>query len=543
MSKKILTVEDLEYFFQKHKLSCFSSQDSGYQICVHIPIEFSDVQIETSDHILYAWTKLFHVGVNRNKSYISIETAKEAMCNLAYKPILANFIDNEDGERDFSSHDMEFNEDGDITYIEQPVGCFTNDPAYLEMDEDEGHEFVFARIAIPKNYTEAAEILLRKGGTKISMEAVVDKMAFNKKEKVLEFKKFEITGATLLGEHISEGMKGAKVSLEDFRLEKNSIVNQAEKLNQFNAEELFKEIGEDKKGGTGEMKDNHKKEQFEDSEVEQDEVKEEDTAPVEESFDSEKENFAEDEEKAEPDEDSEPEAPAPEEDDSSEEDDGQSESDSSKKPTDKVNGQKKLKHMAVDENGTQVVTWELSFTDTTRRVMEAIDKEYGRNLEVVESFNGHLIVRDWYAQKLFAQKYHQSDEGISLDGDLVQVFIQYMTKDALEEVQMMKDSISVLREELNVYRTNESNQLKDKVLAEAAYAPYLEEEEFVELINSRDSYSAEEFADKAELAFARAVKRMGLIKRKKKCSEAFNFSNPGKELSENKQKYGNLFAK
>lgn len=54
-------------------------------------------------------------------------------------------------------------------------------------------------------------------------------------------------------------MKGAKVSLEDFRLEKNSIVNQAEKLNQFNAEELFKEIGEDKKGGTGEMKDNHKK--------------------------------------------------------------------------------------------------------------------------------------------------------------------------------------------------------------------------------------------------------------------------------------------
>lgn len=54
--------------------------------------------------------------------------------------------------------------------------------------------------------------------------------------------------------------------------------------------------------------------------------------------------------------------------------------------------------MAVDENGTQVVTWELSFTDTTRRVMEAIDKEYGRNLEVVESFNGHLIVRDWYAQ-------------------------------------------------------------------------------------------------------------------------------------------------
>lgn len=89
---------------------------------------------------------------------------------MAYKPVLANFCEI-DGVRDFTAHDMKINDDGTISYLEKQVGCFTADKPYMEQDPDNSdRQYVFARVAIPRDYTDAADIIERKGGTKVSVE-------------------------------------------------------------------------------------------------------------------------------------------------------------------------------------------------------------------------------------------------------------------------------------------------------------------------------------------------------------------------------------
>ena len=130
-NKKILTLDDLVLFCERNNFKTFSSKDSGYDICVQVPATFESDETMSDDSILFASVKAFHTGSNRNRSNLTEKAAKECMKNMAYKPVLANFCEI-DGVRDFTAHDMEFNDDGSITYIEKQVGCFTADKPYFE---------------------------------------------------------------------------------------------------------------------------------------------------------------------------------------------------------------------------------------------------------------------------------------------------------------------------------------------------------------------------------------------------------------------------
>lgn len=234
MKKKILTLDDLVAFCQSGKIKSFSSKESGYQLCVHTPstLKYAN-DVEETDSTLFAYVKLFHVGKNRNKSSVTEEAAKRSLDSIKYKPILANFTDNtEDGELDFTEHDIDIDDDGNLIYLEKQVGSFTADEPYLEYDKTEKKKFVFAKMAIPKEYTPTAEILKRKGGTKVSVELMVNEMSYNSKKRLLELTDIEVRGCTLLGVNpetgkpVEEGMKGAKASLTDFSASNNSVFKQ-----------------------------------------------------------------------------------------------------------------------------------------------------------------------------------------------------------------------------------------------------------------------------------------------------------------------------
>ena len=237
MHKKLLTVEDLIVFCEQHRFSRFSSKESGYQICVQIPSTFE--KDNTDDpYTLFANVLAFHTGSNRNGSNLTEAAAKKAIKNMAYKPVLANFCEI-DGVRDFTSHDFEINDDGDITYIERQVGCFTADASYMKEDaEHEGRMNVYARIAIPREYTDAADIIERKNGTKCSIELGVNDLSYDSKNKELKLEDVEVMGLTLLGvnpdtgEEIREGMEGAHVQLEDFSVENNSLTFNSKIINE-----------------------------------------------------------------------------------------------------------------------------------------------------------------------------------------------------------------------------------------------------------------------------------------------------------------------
>lgn len=145
---------------------------------MQIPAKF-EKELESNDELLIAPVLAFHTGNNRNRSSVTEYAAKKAIKELAYKPVLANFCEI-DGVRDFTSHDFEIDDDGNFIYYEKQVGCFTADKPYMEQDADHDDRMnVFAKIAIPKQYTDAADIIERKGGTDCSVELLVNDMSWN----------------------------------------------------------------------------------------------------------------------------------------------------------------------------------------------------------------------------------------------------------------------------------------------------------------------------------------------------------------------------
>ena len=239
MKKKLLTLEDLVKFCKAQKLYSFSSKETGEQICVQVPASFAKETTEGS--LLYATVKSFHTLRNRNGSAVTEKAANKSLSTFAYKPILAAFTKDKDGNDDFMSHEMEIDDDGNIVYIEQQVGCFTTDEPYMEKEPDDDRQFVYARCAIPREYTKAADIIERKGGTKVSVELIVNEFSYDEGEDVLLLEDIEVSGLTLLGvnedgEEVLEGMEGARLDIKDFSKSNNSVLN--EDIKQFIQESI-----------------------------------------------------------------------------------------------------------------------------------------------------------------------------------------------------------------------------------------------------------------------------------------------------------------
>ena len=171
MAKKILTLDDLyQFFVQQNKTIDFSAKESGKPIVVTTNGYFASEEDNTPG-MLKLKLKVCHTETNRNGSHISEENMEKAMPTLKYRPILAYIHELNDGTKDFYAHNMEIveNEDGEaeINYLEKQVGCFTADEPWLEYDKDMDKTYVMAYGVIPEGYTEAADIIRRKKGTKI----------------------------------------------------------------------------------------------------------------------------------------------------------------------------------------------------------------------------------------------------------------------------------------------------------------------------------------------------------------------------------------
>lgn len=265
MPKRILTLDDLVAFCATNNVHSFDSKDSGYKLCVQTMglCELNEEQPE--DPMLYAKIKIFHTNRNRNGSNITKQAAENCMSAIKYKPILANFCEI-DGVEDFTSHDFEISEDG-VHYLEHQIGCFTADDPWMEYDEEHDRYYVYAYAAIPREYTSAAEIIERKGGTKVSVEIYVNKMSYDAKNKELLLEDIEVMGLTCLGvdpetgEQVEEGMEGAFLEIADFSAETNSILFEENKTLIETLEKSKFNISADsanynsKKGGNSEMLD------------------------------------------------------------------------------------------------------------------------------------------------------------------------------------------------------------------------------------------------------------------------------------------------
>ena len=499
MYKKILTLEDLISYCKANNFYRFSSDDAGYQICVHMPAKF-EKENRDDDTLFFGNVLVFHTGINRNRSNVTESAARKAMATLAYKPVLANFCE-VDGVKDFTSHDFEIDSDGNFVYYEKQVGCFTSDKPYMKEDENESDRMnVYAKVAIPKQYTDAVEIIERKGGTDVSVELAVNELSWDGDSNVLILSDITVMGLTLLGtdpktgEPVKPGMAGAHIQIEDFSVDNNSVIyNKSEfidgisqEISQAVIQKLDNHINNygKEEPNLGDNKDDNL---VEDNIVTDNEKVEDDT--IESVIDD---NIISDDENVETYGDDDP------EDDTDDTDESlQDEVDDT---DDGVlnNGQQENKK-SFSING---MNFEVSLSEIQYSIYELVNNTYSEadnDYYLVEVYEGSktVVMSGMFTGRSYKQGYKVRNNIYSLVGDRVPVKAVFVTADEEAELDKMRSNYSVVVDKLEKY---ESEPKKMDILNSSDYigiAGQTDFEEFKKVENHFDM-TIDEVKNKAD---------------------------------------------
>lgn len=557
-TKRLLFMEDLyDFYSNKYKRSThFSAEKSGHQIFVQVPAEFEvDKNADYKDEsLLFCKVKLMHSGENRNHSSVTDEALKKASKTLAYKPVLANFMEYEDEEtgetlKDFTSHDMELNDDGSVNYIEKQVGCFTSDKPFFEVEEETGHNFLYGYCAIPVDYTDAASIIERKNGTKISVELAVNEMEYSGKNKILELTDVVIMGATLLGKDpdtkkdIGEGMLNARLDIADFNAKNNSLFSDYDSTLidlQERLEKLESACFNNKNDISGKEETIEvEKEKFEEEVTETVEVTETEETTEEEVTVTENESEETVDETSEETTENAEEDPVENTQDETT-DTGVTENES-------VNPEK----YSVTMSDGSVKEFSLSLDEITMSLYNLVNQMYGEadnayyGVTVYE--DNTLIMSDYWNGKYYRQSFNRDGDNFSLVGDRVAVHSVWVTDEEDASLNEMRSNYSSVVEELNTYKSAEVFADKMTVFDDEAYSEYLDTDEFKTLMSedSVNKYSKEELSEKADATLGKLVKKNKTFSfasetpQKKHVSRvAFNAE---KETEDTYKPYGDLF--
>lgn len=573
--KKLLTIDDLYSFYLEQNKTCkFSSEESGYQLSVQVPAYF-EVSDEEDDTLLFCTVKLMHSGENRNHSNVTDEALTKAAKGLAYKPILANFMeytDEETGEtlKDFTSHDMVINDDGTATYLEKQVGCFTADEPYFEIEEETGHNFLYGICAIPREYTDTCSIIERKNGTKISVELAVNSMEFDASKKVLNLTDVIILGATLLGKDpktlkdVGEGMKNARLDIADFSTKNNSIFadykNQMIEL-QERLEKLetacFNKDQNNGQNNTEEGGNNKDMDKFNELLSKYGKTAEDIDFEIEGLTDEELEAKFEEvfgEKKPEEDDNSDDNGSDGEPSDEGEGiSDTEDDTDTGVKEDNACGGgsgsTKKKKKNAEEPVDDMVRTFTVSHEDIRYALYNLLDTVSMDDNDwycITSVFDDYFVYESWNGGKIFGQKYTKENDNVAFDGDRYELFREYITAEEKTQLDDMRSNYSSIVDELNTYKSAEIYADKMTVFEDEAYADYLETDEFKALMSdeSVNQYSKEELAEKADATLGKLVKKnktfsFASTETKKRVNRvAFNAE---KQTEETYKPYGDLF--
>lgn len=529
MSKKILTLDQLVSFCASNNLLKFSAEETGYKLCVQIPSTYEKFEERSTDSMCYGKVKLLHTNRNRNGSNVTKDAAEKCMSSIKYKPLLANFCEI-NGVKDFTSHDIEIDEDGKVNYIEHQIGCFTVDEPYMEYDEEKDRYYIYAYVAIPKEYTPAFEVIERKGGTKISAELGINKMSYDAEKKELLLEDIEVLGATCLGTNpetgteVSEGMEGARLDIEDFAEKKNFEFSKDEKLietlEKLNDTLSNLNINNTTKGGNTQVDKfnellNKYEKTVEDITFEYEGLSDEE---LELAF---AEAFEEPKKKIEDDDTpvvtpNEEDAPIVEGDNTTpiEKEPEETQPVEPSEPEDNEGdetdpGLNSLQYSV--SIGDIKKEFSLSLADKQFAAYSLINDTYAEqdndfyDVDVYEE-SKEIVMHGWYSGKHYKQAYKVKGDIYSLKGDRVEVFAQYLTTDEIAKLDSMKANYEEISIKLSKYETEPE---KMQILESVDYSSIADKDEFAELKKQENHFdlSVDELKAKADEIILSYAKR------------------------------------
>lgn len=555
IKKKILTEDDLLKFCQEQKFAKFSSKDTGYRLALKVPTTFEVDYTVDENHrgMMRLKFRIFHTGLNRNKSYVSKEAAEKAMNTIADRPVLAAIHQLADGTWDFEGHEMEIVKDEkgneELRYIESQVGSFSSEPAFWEHDDNLDKDYVCAYAYISEEYTKACEIIRAKQGSKNSCELFIDELSYNAKEKYLELNDFYVNASTLLGSHddgteIQEGMEGSRADIADFSVNNNSVkfdkneklIELLENLNKtlsnFNKEQTPVQT-QSKEGGT-----NNKMTKFEELLAKYGKTAEDVTFDYTEMSDEELEaKFAEmfDDDNSDGDNSDNGESGEPS-------NDGEGASD----PDGNEGGN-------ISKNELFNKLFEISF-DEIRYALNNLCSVYRNDSEwcyVSQVYENYFIMEDWDSDKYYKQSYEKDGDNISLSGERIEMFAMLLTESEKLSIEDMRSNYAALKEFKETTEKNELHAQKEAIINADNYSVLTEKDsegnyvnaDFAELVKTIDNYSVEDFETKIKVMhsdYMSAHANFSSVDTKKNTNSVKILTNM-KKKSKPKKNYGNLF--
>lgn len=559
IKKKILTEDDLLKFCQEQKFAKFSSKDTGYQLALKVPttFEIDDTVDENHRGMMRLKFRIFHTGLNRNKSYVSKDAAEKAMNTIADRPVLAAIHQLDDGSWDFEGHEMEIVKDKkgkeELRYIESQVGSFSSEPAFWEHDDNLDKDYVCAYAYISEEYTKACEIIRAKQGSKNSCELFIDELSYNAKEKYLELNDFYVNASTLLGSHddgteIQEGMEGSRADIADFSVNNNSVkfdkdekmIELLENLNKtlsnFNKEQTPVQT-QSKEGGT-----NNKMTKFEELLAKYGKTAEDVTFDYAEMSDEELEaKFAEmfDGNNSEGDDSDNGESGEPS-------NDGEGDGEGASDP-DGDEGKN------ISKNELFNKLFEISF-DEIRYALNNLCSVYRNDSEwcyVSQVYENYFIMEDWDSDKYYKQSYEKDGDNISLSGERIEMFAMLLTESEKLSIEDMRSNYAALKEFKETAEKNELHAQKEAIINADNYSVLTEKDsdgnyvnaDFAELVKTMDNYSVEDFETKVKVMhsdYMSAHANFSSVDTKKNTNSVKILTNMNKK-SKPKKNYGNLF--
>lgn len=498
INKRILTEDDLLRFCQEQKFTKFNSEDTGYQLALKVPTTFEIDNAVDDNHrgMMKLKIRIFHTGLNRNKSYVSKASAEKAMNTIADRPVLAAIHQLDDGTWDFKGHEVEIvkNDKGneELRYIESQVGSFSSTPAFWEHDDDLDKDYVCAYAYVSENYTKTCEIIRAKQETKNSCELFINDLSYNAKEKYLELNDFYVNGSTLLGSEddgteIREGMEGSRADIVDFSVENNSIkydrdeklIEVLENLNKtisnFDSKPNYVQEKTKKGGNEGKMK------KFEELLDKYGKTAEDVTFDYEGMSDAElEEKFME-----------------------------MFGSDNADQTG--INSNNNVKEGGESQQYENLVrTYEISHEDVRYALykllapFEDADNEYYYISNVYDSY---FVYEGYCVDKIYRQNYIKDEDSVEFEGERIELFRELLTASEKAELESMRSNYAELKSFKDVTEDNARRAKKEDIINAKKYSVLSKKDsngnymnaDFAELVASMNDYSVEEFETKVKV--------------------------------------------
>ena len=161
---------------------------------------------------------------------------------------------------------------------------------------------------------------------------------------------------------------------------------------------------------------------------------------------------------------------------------------------------------------------------------------------IMEVYDDKFIYMDYAEGKYYRQKYSVDGDNVALDGEKVEIFNEWLTKEEKDALEALKSEYAELKSFKETYDAAELKAKKDEIFANAEYECLAENEEFNKLVSEAEKYSIEEIKVKADLIFASHIKSTMEFGAKTEDKKTKTLGLHFNKKENKKSPYGNLFS-